>query len=83
MEYAVVNCSYMSVLIRAFFRISKMEFMILNLLMNKNHGFYDIAFLCNFFFFYKVFVGITSVKPSRDFTHPLGMPRSLQGLLLR
>jgi len=57
--------------------------MILNLLMNKNYGFYDMAFLvkkkkkknCN-----KVFVGITSVKPSRDSTRPLGMPRGLKGL---
>jgi ABC-type proline/glycine betaine transport system permease subunit len=31
--------------------------------------------------FRKVFVGITSVKPSRDFTRPLGMPKGLKGLL--
>jgi len=35
----------MSVLILAFSRILKMEFVILNLFMNKNHCFYDIAFL--------------------------------------
>jgi hypothetical protein len=28
-----------------------------------------------------MFVGIIPVKPSRDFTHPLGMPRGLKGLL--
>jgi hypothetical protein len=28
-----------------------------------------------------MFVGIISVKPSRDFTCPLGMPRGLKGLL--
>jgi hypothetical protein len=28
-----------------------------------------------------MFVGIIPVKPSRDFTHPLGMPRDLKGLL--
>jgi hypothetical protein len=58
-----------------------MEFVILNLLMNKNHGFYDIAFFVKKIFFYKVFVGITSVKPSWDFTCPLGMPKGLKGLL--
>jgi hypothetical protein len=72
----------MSDLILAFSRILNMEFVILNLLMNKNHGFYDIAFWvknktknCD-----KVFVGITYVKPSRDFTHPLWMPKGLKGL---
>jgi hypothetical protein len=34
----------MSDLILVFARILKMEFVILNLLMDKNHGFYDIAF---------------------------------------
>ena len=28
-----------------------------------------------------MFVGIIPVKPSRDFTRPLGMPRGLKGLL--
>jgi hypothetical protein len=28
-----------------------------------------------------MFVGIISVKPSRDFTRPLGSPRGLKGLL--
>jgi len=28
-----------------------------------------------------VFAGVTSVKPPRDFTRPLGMPRGLKGLL--
>jgi hypothetical protein len=28
-----------------------------------------------------MFVGIIDGKPSRDFTHPLGMPRGLKGLL--
>jgi hypothetical protein len=28
-----------------------------------------------------MFVGNISVKPSRDFTRPLGMPRGLKGLL--
>jgi hypothetical protein len=28
-----------------------------------------------------MFVGIIHVKPSQDFTHPLGMPRGLKGLL--
>jgi hypothetical protein len=28
-----------------------------------------------------MFVGIILVKPSRDFTRPLGMPRGLKGLL--
>jgi hypothetical protein len=28
-----------------------------------------------------VFVDITSVKPSRDFTRPLGMSKVLEGLL--
>jgi len=54
----------MRILILAFSTILKMEFVILNLLMNKNHGFYDIAFFVKKIFFYKVFVGITSVKPS-------------------
>jgi hypothetical protein len=35
----------MSVLILAFSRILKMEFVILNFPMNKNNGFYDTAFL--------------------------------------
>jgi hypothetical protein len=39
----------MSVLILAFSRILKMEFVILNLPMKKNHGFYDIAFLVKLF----------------------------------
>jgi hypothetical protein len=69
----------MSDLIQAYSRISKMEFVILNLPMNKNHYFYDTAFLGKIFG--KVFVGITSVKPSRDFTRPLGIPRGLKGLL--
>lgn len=69
----------MSVLILDFFRILKMEFKILNLLMNKNHGLSDIAFLVKFFD--KVFVGITFGKPSRDFNVTLGMHRSLKGLL--
>jgi hypothetical protein len=29
----------------------------------------------------KMFVGIITGKPSRDFTRPLGMPRGLKGLL--
>ena len=29
----------------------------------------------------KLFVGIIAGKPSRDFTHPLGMPRGLKCLL--
>jgi len=29
----------------------------------------------------KLFVGINSGKPSRDFTRPLGSPRGLKGLL--
>jgi hypothetical protein len=57
-----------------------MEFVNLNLPMNKNHGFYDIAFLVQFFFDI-VFVGITSVKPSCDFTRSLGMLKGLKGLL--
>jgi hypothetical protein len=28
-----------------------------------------------------MFVGVISGKPSRDFTHPLGSPRGLKGLL--
>jgi hypothetical protein len=28
-----------------------------------------------------MFVGSITMKPSRDFTHPLGMPRGLKGLL--
>ena len=28
-----------------------------------------------------MFVGIIVDKPSRDFTHPLGMPKNLKGLL--
>ena len=28
-----------------------------------------------------MFVGIISVKPSQDFTRPLGMPRDIKGLL--
>jgi hypothetical protein len=39
-----------------------MEFIILSLLMNKNHDFYDISFLaikCG-----KIFVGVITVKPS-------------------
>jgi hypothetical protein len=28
-----------------------------------------------------MFVGIIAGKPSRDFTHPLGMPKGLRGLL--
>jgi hypothetical protein len=28
-----------------------------------------------------MFVGIIPDKPSRDFTHPLGMPRGLEDLL--
>jgi hypothetical protein len=35
----------MNVLILPFSRILKMEFVILNLPMNKNHGFYDTALL--------------------------------------
>jgi hypothetical protein len=56
-----------------------MEFIILSLLMNKNHDFCDISFLvikCG-----KIVVGFISVKPSRDFTCPLGMLRGLKGLL--
>ena len=30
-----------------------------------------------------MFVGIVAGKPSRDFTHPLGMPRGLKDLLHR
>jgi hypothetical protein len=73
-------CSFMSPMILAFSRVLKTEFVILNLLMNKNHGFYDIAFLVKKYFD-KVFVGITSISPSRDFTRPIGMPRGLKGLL--
>jgi hypothetical protein len=29
----------------------------------------------------KIFVGIIPDKPSRDFTHPLGSPKGLKGLL--
>jgi hypothetical protein len=29
----------------------------------------------------KMFIDIIAVKPSRDFTRPLGMPKSLNGLL--
>ena len=28
-----------------------------------------------------MFMGVIAGKPSRDFTHPLGMPRGLKGLL--
>jgi hypothetical protein len=62
-----------------FLRILKMKFIILSLLMNKSHDFYDISFLvinCG-----KMFVGVIFVKPSRDFTCPLGIPRGLKGLL--
>jgi hypothetical protein len=69
----------MSDLIQAFSIILKMEFVTLNLPMNKNHDFYDTAFLVKIFG--KVFVGITSVKPSRDFARPLGMLCGLKGLL--
>jgi hypothetical protein len=48
--------------------------------MNKNHDFYDIAFFVKKKFD-KVFVGITYVKPSQDFTCPLGMLRGLKCLL--
>jgi hypothetical protein len=48
--------------------------------MNKNYGFYDIAFFVKKKID-KMFVGITSIKPLRDFTRPLGMPRGLKGLL--
>jgi len=69
-----------------FSRILKIEFVILNLLMNKNHSFYDIILWVKKKNeerkkFDKVFVGITSTKPSRDFTRPLRMPSRLKGLL--
>jgi hypothetical protein len=58
----------------------KIVFSFLNLLMNDNH------YLCDTSFFWItcvciMFVGNISVKPSRDFTRPLGMPRGLKGLL--
>jgi hypothetical protein len=51
----------------------------LSLLMNQNHGLCDNSFLlttlcCNV-------CGCHSCKSSRDFTHSLGMPRGLKGLL--
>jgi hypothetical protein len=58
----VSQLASISDLILDFLRILKMEFIILNLLMNKNHGFYDISFLvikCG-----KMFVGVISIKPS-------------------
>jgi hypothetical protein len=69
-----------------FSRILKIEFVILNLLMNKNHSFYDIILWVKKKNeerkkFDKVFVGITSTKPSQDFTLPLRMPNGLKGLL--
>jgi len=70
----------MSVLILAFSRILKMEFVILNFPMNKNNGFYDTTFLVKKKIG-KVFVGVTSVKPSRDFTRLLGMRSRLKRLV--
>jgi hypothetical protein len=55
-----------------------MEFIILSLLMNKNHDFCDISFLvikCG-----KMFVDVISVKLSPDFNRPLGMLRELKVL---
>jgi hypothetical protein len=55
------------------------EFVILSLLMNKNHDFCDISFLvikCG-----KTFLSVISVKPSRNFACPLGMLRGVKGLL--
>jgi hypothetical protein len=54
-------------------------FVILSLLMNKNHGLCENSFLlttlcCNVY-------GRHSYKPSQDFTRPLGMPRGLEGML--
>ena len=55
-------------------------FILLKLLVSKNH-----VFLRKFMFVnniaLKMFVGIIAGKPSWDFTHPLGMPRGLKGLL--
>jgi hypothetical protein len=54
-------------------------FVFLSLLIHKNHGlcenpFLQTALCCNV-------CGCHSCKPSRDFTHPLGRPRGLKGLL--
>ena len=47
--------------------------------MHKNHGLCENSFLLTTL--YCNVCGCHSCKPSRDFTRPLGMPRSLKGLL--
>jgi hypothetical protein len=55
-------------------------FILLSILMRKNHVFvWKFMFVNNIVL--KMFVDIIIVKPSRDFTRPLGMPRGLKGLL--
>ena len=54
-------------------------FVFLSLLMNRNHGLCQNSFLSTTLC-WNVY-GCHSYKPSRDFTHPLRMPRGLKGLL--
>jgi hypothetical protein len=49
--------------------------------MNEDHNFGWYLTLLDSMNFCIMFVGIIHGKPSRDFTHPLGSPRGLKGLL--
>jgi hypothetical protein len=56
-------------------------FDMLNLLMMYEPCACVKGFVCQKYSANKLFMGIIAGKPSRDFTHPLGMLRGLKGLL--